>query len=448
MTGYDRIKQLKKETGANIPDLLALDRNNDPFFAGSPAQLRDAEWFAELWERYGFESGTHLRRIHYRLVSYEGVVLPDGTPYENTERCWGILNDAGRSARHLGLVAPELFVDRRNPEPHRFMFARQEEPGWYYDFAPWSLPRIQSSLGAYLPFPEVWATGYGYEHNLQPYHVEVWCEKSTMNEELLPLCERYGADLITGVGFMSITSVVQMLGRVGELGKPARILYIADFDPAGSGMPVGVARQTEFGLARRYSGDIRLEPLILTARQIRDYSLPRTPIKDDDLRRHNWEAIHGAGAVELDALEALYPGEFARIVEEGLGAFRDPDLPRDAREREEEAQDALERDVDEALSEEREEVSAVLREVSEITARYEARLSELDDSLQAELAPYRPRLESVRQAVQSRMASLEPDLPDLPEGFATPDDEGWLFDSRRGYMEQLDSYKRRKGGED
>jgi hypothetical protein len=48
-------------------------------------------------------------------------------------------------------------------------------------------------------------------------------------------------------------------------------------------------------------------------------------------------------------------------------------------------------------------------------------------------------------AVTEKLAVLEPDLPALPEGDlqATPDDEGWLFDSRRDYLEQLRHYKYR-----
>jgi hypothetical protein len=79
VTGYEKIKKLAKESGATIPDLLVLARNNDPFFTGTPAHVRDAGWFAELWERYGFGRGTHLRRVHYRLISYEGVTGSDGT---------------------------------------------------------------------------------------------------------------------------------------------------------------------------------------------------------------------------------------------------------------------------------------------------------------------------------------------------------------------------------
>ena len=49
-------------------------------------------------------------------------------------------------------------------------------------------------------------------------------------------------------------------------------------------------------------------------------------------------------------------------------------------------------------------------------------------------------------AIQDALEGLEPDLPPLPTPEANPDDEGWLFDSRRDYLEQLEHYKRRKAG--
>ncbi len=51
------------------------------------------------------------------------------------------------------------------------------------------------------------------------------------------------------------------------------------------------------------------------------------------------------------------------------------------------------------------------------------------------------RLKVLQQAVAEKLASLEPELPPLPEGISNPDDDGWLFDSRRDYMEQLRHYK-------
>ena len=80
-SGYERIKRLAKETGRNIPDLLALARKNDPYFMGSPAQVRQAEWFASLWERFGYTTSVHIRRVHYQLVSQVSPTNLDGPPY-------------------------------------------------------------------------------------------------------------------------------------------------------------------------------------------------------------------------------------------------------------------------------------------------------------------------------------------------------------------------------
>src|SRR4029077_218640 len=70
--------------------------------------------------------------------------------------------------------------------------------------------------------------------------------------------------------------------------------------------------------------DIRLAPLVLTAEQVERYRLPRIPIKDSERGKKHFEVRFGEGAVELDALEALHPGELARIVEARVRFYRDP----------------------------------------------------------------------------------------------------------------------------
>jgi hypothetical protein len=54
-------------------------------------------------------------------------------------------------------------------------------------------------------------------------------------------------------------------------------------------------------------------------------------------------------------------------------------------------------------------------------------------------------LKTLQQAVREKLEALDPDLPPLPEGEpdGEPEDEDWLFDSRREYLEQLDYYKDR-----
>src|SRR5687768_969169 len=91
-TGYARIKALAKRRHVAVPALLVLAPKNDPFYAGSPAQERHAQWFAAVWERFGYTGGMHLRRMHYQLVSQHDPRKDDGLPYENTEGCWDYLN--------------------------------------------------------------------------------------------------------------------------------------------------------------------------------------------------------------------------------------------------------------------------------------------------------------------------------------------------------------------
>ena len=256
-------------------------------------------------------------------------------PYENTTNDWNYLCMAGKYARHLGLIDPTAFVDRRNPEPH--IFRPNDENidensgfcGWDFSFPAWQLPTIDVNLTGGLDWelPNIFPVGYEYSENLQPYHLEIWIEKSTMDDVLIPLCKRLSVNLVTSVGFMSITSVIELLERVCSSAKPCRIFYISDFDPAGNGMLTAVARQIEYYLESYAPGaDIKLNPIVLTAEQVQKYRLPRIPIKESDRRKDNFEQVYGTGAVELDAMEALYPGKLAHIVIENIMQFRDKEL--------------------------------------------------------------------------------------------------------------------------
>jgi hypothetical protein len=290
-----------------------LAPQNDPFYAGTEAQIAMAEWFAGIFGRRS--SGVHLRRLHYRLLARGDAVRADGAPYENDANSWGYLNNASRFARYLGLVDPEDLVDRRNPEPHIYMEPEfRSEPDWSYEIETRRLDRIDTHLGNSI-FPpvevETEVSGYHYEEALQPYHVEVWAEKTTMNDILIPLCHEQGANYVSGAGYQSITAMVGLLrNRVAHLQKPCRVLYVSDYDAAGRNMPKQMAPQMEFWIKRYASKyDIRVEPIVMTAEQAKRY--PPAP---------------DTGAVELDAMEELDPGRLSRIVREHVAQFRDSDL--------------------------------------------------------------------------------------------------------------------------
>jgi len=450
LRGYEALKETAKALKVNIQDLLVLARQNDPFFCGTPVQQEMAAWFVDLWQRFGYSAGVHLRRVHYQLVSQHGPTKHNGEPYENTEGCWGYLCDAGKYARYLGLIDAHAFEDHRNPDPivHAYYDAAGgpylSKPEWF-DF---DLPEIDSDIAwaLSLSVPRMQVGGYEYSSGAQPYHVEVWAEKSTMNDVLEPLCRRYGVNLVTSLGFQSISSVIDLLQRASQSGKPARILYISDFDPAGDGMPTAVARQIEYWRPE-YAPDIeiKLQPVVLTREQVRQYRLPRIPIKDTDRRKSSFEDRYGEGAVELDALEALHPGALARIIGEAITPYRDPQLEwRYMR-----AGDEAQRQVSEAWQEVTGDYQAELEELEaealEIVQGYGERLSELSAALSSDLAPVARRLESVRHGIQQAAEFFEMDLPALPEPQPPGQDEIiWLFDSGREYFDQLEVYKERK----
>jgi hypothetical protein len=455
---YEGIKELAQKMGLKVDQLLALDHKYDPFYAGTPSNRERAEWFASIWGTFGAGAGYHVRRVHYRLISAAPPpAMPSGETYENTEKCWKYLGLASSSARHLDLVPAEDFVDRRNPD-HQIHAVYEPiiMPSWEVEELPsWSLPKITSDLSdqVRLYLPEIKVEGYECTQADQPFHLEIWIEKSTMNDVLVPICQELKINLITSVGFQSITSAIRFLERLKQLvritgqGKPVRVWYLSDYDPAGVHMPTAVARVVEFYLDKYApDADIKLTPLVLTEEQVRHYQLPRIPIKDEDRRKAKFEDRHGEGAVELDALEALYPGELARIVRAAVEPYVDEEIEAEFIEEEDKALERADNAWEETFGEARDDLEKIKEEALAICKKYEEQLQQLNQQLQQELAPLSEQLSAVRQATEEKMGELDIDLPDRPLSFLDPPDEegDWLFDSSRDYLEQMAAYKKAK----
>ena len=452
MRGYTDIKDAAKVLEMRVPDLLVLAPNNDPFYAGQPAQEVKARWFAALWSRFGYTTGVHLRRVHYQLVSQETPVLDvDGKPYENTIRCWQNLNIAGKAARYLGLVAADAFEDHRNPDPQLFVeYESEPEPDFTLEWpTDWQLPRINTDLGLHvdLGMPYVSVDGYEYRDCDQPYHLELWIEKSTMNDVLVPVCRRYGINLVTSLGFQSITSAVNLINRIDQSGKAARVFYISDFDPAGDFMPQSVARQIEYWI--EYYGmslDIKLDPLALTREQVIQWRLPKIPIKKSDRRRGNFESAYGTGAVELDALESLHPGELEKLIIDAVKPYRDDALESDLYSTEITVADQLKSAWRNATDDDRKQLRLIEASIQDVYASYSERLLALKAAMDDELAPIQQDVDSLRHDIENKIEDFDADLPARPESeLDEPQDNEWLYDSDRDYFDQLDVYKARRG---
>jgi hypothetical protein len=510
--GPDGWRALADLLGVGRADtLLVMSRNYDPYFKGTPAHWRNARWFAELWERFGFSDGVHLRRMHYRIVSTPDPRTAAGEPYENTEKHFHDLCVAGSEARILGLVDPEHFEDRRNPPAREYIRPRWEPPApswrwrdglpwerpafglptierWQLDVDNWALPRVASwrleaeSLGWFdWPAPQV--DGYDYEPADQPVLLEVWIEKTTMDDVLVPLCRDLNANLVRAAGFESLTAIIGLLRRAERHGKPAHVLYVSDFDPAGESMPVAVARQVEFWREELgIDAEVSVEQVVLTAEQVAAYRLPRIPIKKSDGRGTKFEARNGEGAVELDALEALHPGVLAEAVSRAIQPDLDPDLddrlagtdrhaasevanslaevtrPLDQRLAEAKAGIAavvdgygarllqLNRELYDAMAPYRERLAELRADVEEAVEPFRERLDELADELADELEPHRHRLDELADEAAAIVDHFDPELPDRPAPTEPDvDRSALLFDSRRHWWDQYRAFKAWQG---
>jgi hypothetical protein len=420
---YVGLKELSKELERPVSTLYALSHSTDPFFVG-PARQAVAQWFAEEWHRLKMPTGWHYRRIHYVFVSQDGTVkMLEGKPYENTMACWSILCEAARDAIALELMPQNAFVDHRNATPIIYLVEPQPSSTEIIDAKPECWVRASSLPELTFSRPVV----------PQRFHLEIWAEKTTVNDVLDPLARQHNFNLVTGIGENSATRCRELVDRAQRSRRPVRILYISDFDPGGLSMPVAVARKIEHEIyKRRIDLDVQLRPIILTAQQCIDYRLPRTPLKETERRAVRFQERFGeGGGTELDALEALHPGLLRRIVLTEVKRYWNPRHNRAVEERCEQIED----------------------ELGEITVAahdaYNDEIAELNADWQKILAAVKAWEERAKPTWQAIANSLEQKC--LPVGevvcpeFDADEDPDPLYDSRRSYLEQIDRYKRHQG---
>lgn len=395
---YHSIKQFAKRMRAaglpcRVDDLIVLARQNDPFYVGAPADIVKGEWFAECWRRAGFKTEAHLRRAHYRIGSL-GILKPDGSPYSNTDRDWAWLLVASLKARYLGLVDIEEMADRRTPSPYLYATVQY---GPNADFSI-DLPELTD------PFVSV---DYSLA-SVQPYLLEVWCEKSTMDDVLDPICRRFHANLCTNRGEASHLAIAGLFSRIRAVGKPARIFYISDYDKKGWEMPQSSGRKLEYFVRELAADmDVKLCRLALNMAQITEYDLPPLPA-GDKRGEEKWARTRG-GACELDALEALHPGSLTKILEDALAHYHSDAAEQEARDKQRQLQEAV-----------REQLNA-------ISARYEREIEALASMIE--------EMEAIE------IENLDEYEPDRASPDADDDPFDWLLDTERDYSEQLDAFK-------
>lgn len=460
-----------------------MGHETDPFYQGMPSQVRDAQWFEKLWVQMGYQgkTGIHLRRMHYRIdaqrdpVPLPRIIKEKGEVFEHytlSNGCWFFLVDAGRAARYLGEVPFDAFVDRRNPdaEIHDFAGPTKAEFTWgvgedefdahFSGFRGGSLP----SFGSFNDLPNLLSWRESMD---RIYLLEIWAEKSTQNDILVPICREHKVNLVTGLGELSITQVNELVAnRIAAADRPTRIFYISDFDPKGIlSMPQAVGRKIEWMLRNQEIAlNVKMCPLILTPTQAETYDLPRNPIKKSENLKKRFEELYGEGAVELDALEALYPGELARIVNDALRPYsqasiedwideRYSDFESDIKDAEEIVLGSFQEEIYD-LGERRKEIAEnlqpLINELEEKRREIMEQVGEHSEEIEQLSEDWRELYGYVSEAMENVSISdgHANEIAEAIEGVSVEEeDENWLFDSSRSYQDQLEIWKRHKRGE-
>jgi len=402
-----RLIQQGKEKGLSGGELRVL--SVDPYFVGTSKDYEDAKWAADLWDRMMAKrrKPLHLRGFHYWIMSNR-VKKPDGNYYTQPDpvKDWTYLLHCAQVARYLGIGTWDKLVDLKHPNPsdydNYFVGSGLEKTGEV---------DVQDELNSKLDglVEEVlrellYQTPHYYTDGYQVYHIEVWCEKNSMGFVIDPPCKRYGATYQPLVGQASIEKVNMSAKRAikaAEAGKKVRIFYIADWDKFGWNMVSAVARKLEF-FAKEHKLDIKLTRLALNEDQIAKFNLPKAP-------------KHGEAVVELDALEAIYPGELGKIVENTLRLYYDAEKPRIVEEENRRMRKAVEQILNEKLKKPLETA------FSKINVTGIAKGIDLTSVINKNFAPPKPG-------------------HDVKEG------KSWVFDSNRDYWERLVEYKKYKAG--
>ena len=184
------------------------------------------------------------------------------------------------AARHLGYVEVNDLADMRlkagiSEFPETTRVPGSDEPGFKRSFDAellWDYPSVRFYAGgARYSLQNYKANGYAYADADQPYRLEAWFEKEVGTDALLPVCRESKVHLLVGVGNISISQADLLLSRSIGDGRNVRLLYFADFDVAGHGVPVSVARQLKYLIHRKYQpeANIALHRVAVTPAQIR-----------------------------------------------------------------------------------------------------------------------------------------------------------------------------------
>lgn len=226
-----------------------------------------------------------VRHVFYRMTNPR---LPE--PVEKTERGYRHVQDRIVKLRRAGRLPYGWITDATRRGYHTPTYRNEA------DF----LRSMKESYRA-----DLW--------RLSGFYCEVWTESRSIAGVIEDDCRELAVSLYPAGGFSSITLAHQSAEVINHYakGRPVKIFYIGDYDPAGVLIDVALEKELRAHLSQNIS--LHFERIGITADQIEAFDLPAKPRKETDRR-----ALHIRETVEAEAMPASILRDMLRNSIEGL----------------------------------------------------------------------------------------------------------------------------------
>ncbi len=251
---------------------------------------------SQIYADLAYDHPQSVRHVFYRMTDPR---LPE--PVEKTEQGYNQVQSRMTKMRRAGRLPYGWITDATRRGYHTNTFA---DGG---DF-------ITAMCGAYR--------GDLWQHS--GHYVEVWCESRSIAGTIEGLCSELAVSLYPAGGFTSLTLAYQSAEYINDAaqGRPAEVIYIGDYDPAG----VLIDRSIESELRRHLKGgiDLNFHRIAVTPEQIREHDLPTKPRKASERRAPEIERTVEAEAMPAyilrqllrDAVEQFLPPQALDVVKQ------------------------------------------------------------------------------------------------------------------------------------
>lgn len=258
-----------------------------------------------------FKEPPTLRGIFYRLVSKNHI--------PNTKGAYKALSRVLTNARHMGTFPWNYMVDNIRKSTGRggeggiaaVANALKSELESRLSDLESSFTAIQAPDLNWVP--SRWAG--------QKNRVLVCVEKDAMVAPVKYALRGHDVEIFPTRGYSSTTFMKQLADRVKDLHQfgDVKIKLLTDYDPSGE----DIARDIEARLRDKFGVICEAEKLMITKEQIIQHDLP-TKVDDAEevaklMRDPRWDKwVDGMFRVELDALPAIYPDAFKKIMQDAV----------------------------------------------------------------------------------------------------------------------------------